>query len=80
MILTQLKSYLKINKRASLIDLAHHFNVTPEAMKGMLEHWIRKGKVRYLENQLCQKGCCCPTQLTHLEIYEWLEAENEDTV
>ncbi|HDN26665.1 MAG TPA: hypothetical protein ENG03_06145, partial [Thioploca sp.] len=46
MILTELKSYLVENKRAVLKDLAHHFETTPDAVKGMLEHWIRKGKVR----------------------------------
>jgi len=44
--LTELKSYLIENKRAPLIDIAHHFDVTPDAVKGMLGHWIRKGKVR----------------------------------
>jgi hypothetical protein len=53
--------------------MANHFNVTPAAMKGMLEHWIRKGKVRCLEGRLCQQGCCCPTEVAYLEIYEWIE-------
>ncbi len=72
MILTELKSYLKLNKRAVLIDMAHHFQVEPDAIKGMLEHWIRKGKVRRLEGSICSKGCCKadPSQLV---IYEWQE-------
>ena len=71
MILTELKSYLIKNKRDPLIDIAHHFNVTPDAMKGMLEHWIHKGKVRRLESSVCNKGCC-KTAPAHLEIYEWV--------
>ena len=76
MVLTELKSYLMENRRATLIDLSHHFDVTPDAMKGMLEHWIRKGKVRHLEGSRCTKGCC-QTDPAHLEIYEWIEAQNK---
>ncbi len=72
MILSELKSYLIKNKRASLIDMAHHFDVAPDAMKGMLVHWIRKGKVIRLEGSSCQKGCC-QCDPSHLEIYEWVE-------
>jgi len=69
--LTKLKSYLILNKRAALIDLAHHLDVTPDAVKGMLEHWIRKGKVRHLEGSACNKGCC-QCDPAGLEIYEWI--------
>jgi len=72
MILTELKSYLVENKRVPLIDMAHHFDVAPDAIKGMLEHWIRKGKVRRLEGRKCDKGCCQASQ-SQLEIYEWVE-------
>ena len=72
MILTELKSYLLENKRVHLIDLARHFEVTPEALSGMLEHWIRKGKVRRLVGSVCGKQCCCQTNPANLEIYEWI--------
>jgi putative ferrous iron transport protein C len=72
MILTELKSYLKLNKKAVVKDMAYHFDTTPDAIKGMLEHWIRKGKVRRVEGSLCNKGCC-KADPTHLEIYEWVE-------
>ena len=72
MIFTELKYYLVENKRAVLKDLAHHFDTTPAAVKGMLEHWIRKGKVRRVEGSLCNKGCC-KAEPAQLEIYEWVE-------
>jgi Mn-dependent DtxR family transcriptional regulator len=71
MILTELKSYLIEKKRAPLMDIALHFDVTPNAVKGMLEHWIRKNKVRRLEGKACNKGCCKAASV-HLEIYEWV--------
>ncbi|MCK5716961.1 MAG: FeoC-like transcriptional regulator [Thiomargarita sp.] len=72
MILTALKSYLIKNKRAPLIDMAHHFDIEPDALKGMLEHWIRKKKVRQIEGLSCTKGCCQASQV-NLEIYEWVD-------
>ena len=49
MVLSQLKSYLIKNKRAILMDMAHYFDMAPDAVKGMLEHWIRKCVGRTLQ-------------------------------
>jgi putative ferrous iron transport protein C len=69
--LTELKSYLIENKKAPLIDIAHHFDMAPDTVKGMLAHWIRKGKLRRIEGNRCNKGCC-QTSPANLEIYEWV--------
>ena len=71
MILIELKSYLVKKERAALIDIAHHFDIDPDGVKGMWEHWLRKGKVRRIEGSRCQKGCC-QTDPANLEIYEWV--------
>jgi len=71
MILTEVKTYLQDKGKAPLIDVAHHFKVTPDTMKDMLEHWIRKGKVRRLKGNTCDKGCCQADPI-NLEIYEWI--------
>ena len=74
MILTELRNYLRDRKRATLMDIAIHFETTPDAVRGMLAHWIRKKKVRILPlDSVCSdKGCgkCSPMSL---EIYEWVE-------
>ena len=72
MILTELKRYLSERRQATLVDLAHRFDVEPEALRGMLGHWIRKGKVRqHRAPGACTKGCvkCDPKAL---EFYEWI--------
>ncbi len=72
MILSEIKKYLMQHKRVTLGDLAWHFDTEPEAMKGMLEQWIRKGKVLKIDVQACcSKTCgkCCDG--TAMEIYEW---------
>ena len=73
MILTELKSYLIEHRRVPLMDLAYHFQTTPEAIKDMLTHFLRKGKVRHLAGNRCEKNCCCQSDPTNLEIYEWVE-------
>ncbi|MGZ8995866.1 MAG: FeoC-like transcriptional regulator [Rhodospirillales bacterium] len=68
--LTTLKGYLVTHRAASLGELARHLRADPDAVRGMLEHWIRKGKVRRLAGARCS-GCdsCAPTDF---ELYEWV--------
>jgi hypothetical protein len=72
MILSDIKRYQIEHKRATLGDLAIHFDTDPEAMRGMLEQWIRKGRVLKSELQTsCNKTCskCCDDSA--MEIYDW---------
>lgn len=73
MMLVDLRNYVAARGRVSMRDLALHFQVEPEAVRGMLEHWIRKGKVRRdAACPPCGSGCCnCASDLT--EIYLWNE-------
>lgn len=78
MILTELKIYLQEKKRVTLIDIALHFSTSPEAMRGMLEHWIRKEKLRLLPiDSVCSDRSCCKCNPMSLEIYEWIEKKSE---
>ena len=74
MILSDIKRYLQARGQASLGDIALHFDANPEAVRGMLEHWIRKGRVeRQLANPACGSACsqCDPADT---EIYLWRDA------
>ena len=72
MILSELKSYLAEHRRADLTDMSTRFATDAEAMRGMLDHWIRKGRVRRLpEGESCGKASCCCSEHTP-EIYEWV--------
>jgi len=56
-----------------LADLIIHFDMDADALRGMLDKWISKGKVRKLPlTASCGTSCCqCDTTLT--EIYEWVD-------
>ena len=72
MILSDLKSYLVARKRAPIGDLANHFDADPNAVRGMLDHFIRRGYVSLLD--VDGDGACSGCQKCDAfssEIYEW---------
>ena len=71
--LIEIRELLRSRGICSLSELCQHFNSSPEAMRGMLAHWQRKGKV-VKEHSGCNKGCasCSPDQL---EVYRWQGSE-----
>lgn len=69
--LSQLSECLRQQGRASLTDLAHALESTPEAVESMLHHLERKGRARRLpEGTTCGKPCCSCDSAS-LVIYEW---------
>jgi hypothetical protein len=73
MILADIRDYLQERGQATLQDMANHFDADPEALRGMLEVWIRKGKVtRYAATASCGSSCSkCDPAAT--DIYAWGE-------
>ncbi|MEE9492059.1 MAG: FeoC-like transcriptional regulator [Gammaproteobacteria bacterium] len=73
MILSDIKNYLEQRGQASLGDMALHFDTTPEALQGMLEIWIRKGKIyKQFATASCGSSCqqCDPGAT---EYYVWVK-------
>ena len=71
---SEVKRYLSERKVAPLNDIATHFDMEPDAVRGMLAHWQRKGKVRLHKDEGCGSGGCCSGCGSHnKEIYEWLQ-------
>ena len=46
MILSDIRNYVQDRGQSSLADIALHFDIEPEAARGMLDIWIRKGKLQ----------------------------------
>jgi putative ferrous iron transport protein C len=71
MILTELRDYLSVRKRASVTEMADRFAIEPLALEGLLAAWIAKGRVRRLKDQLpC--GTCGKCESAVSDIYEWV--------
>lgn len=73
MILSRVRDYLKQHRRASVADLAHGLEATPDAVRAMLEVLRRKGLARRVSaGTACGNGCRkCDS--ASLEIYEWAQ-------
>jgi Mn-dependent DtxR family transcriptional regulator len=71
MILSRVRDYLQQNRRASVVDLAHGLDATPDAVRAMLAVLERKGRARRLPaGTACGNGCC-KCDPASLELYEW---------
>lgn len=74
MILSDIRDYLKQRGQCTLSDIALHFDTSPEAIRGMLDIWIKKGKVdRRAATASCGTSCqSCDPAAT--EVYFWVES------
>ncbi len=71
MILAELKKFVESRRRVSLSEAAMHFDIEPEAMRGMLEFWVAKGKIsKSVDRASCDGGCACSFS-SDQEIYLW---------
>jgi putative ferrous iron transport protein C len=72
MILKDLQQYLRQHQTTTLDELARHFAIEPDALRGMLSQLVRKGRVRQLETKKCGKCHSCAPET--LELYEWINS------
>jgi putative ferrous iron transport protein C len=71
--MADLKAYLSSHGRAPMAELVNHLHADPDAIRGMLDLYIRKGRVKRLESELGDCGGCAKCDAFQLEIYEWLD-------
>lgn len=74
MILSDVREYLQQRGQATLGEMALHFDIEPDALRGMLDLWVRKGRVhKRLATAACGSSCGqCRPEAT--EIYTWAES------
>ena len=78
--LLELKSYLEERGSASILDLSNKFRTPPEALRGMLGHWIKKGVITghdfATDCGSCKPAGGCGTcgVSASFEIYNWVGA------
>ncbi len=75
----QVKQYLQARGSAPMSDLVNRFDCDAGAILGILDFWIRKGKVRTVAGQAgcatvcsgCSGGSCGTPELS--SVYIWVE-------
>lgn len=80
MILSDIRDYIKQRGQCSLSDIALHFDCDADAVRGMLELWVRKGKVeKNIATPSCGTSCqSCDPATT--EVYIWHESSGHKTI
>jgi len=73
MSLIAIKQHMMQVKMATLGSLCTLFNAEPDTLRCLLQHWMRKGKIRQcLKKPACGSRCFkCADTLT--EMYEWVD-------
>jgi len=78
-ILSEIRDYLRSRRQASLADIAIQVDADPDAVRAMVEVWIRKGLVTRLPPA---NGCgtqCRQCEDAQTEIFAWGESQNAST-
>lgn len=73
MILNRIRSYLQLNRRAAVQDMVHVLDVSPQALRAMLERLEARGVVRRLPGGTPCGGSCAKCAPDTIELYEWVQ-------
>jgi hypothetical protein len=73
--LAELGRLIRARGAITLAEAARHLDASPEAVEGMLEHWIRKGRVRRVTPDRCR--CCTACGPEGPAVYVWVGHEAE---
>jgi hypothetical protein len=74
-ILRRVRRYMELHRRATLGDLALHFDTPAPAMVGMLDTWVRKGRIKRLDvRATCNVSCPLACDDSAMTIFEWVDA------
>ena len=72
MILSDVRDYLRDRGQATLGDIALHFDTDSQAVRGMLDVWVRKGRVERTTLMPACGSSCSKCDMATTEIYRWL--------
>jgi hypothetical protein len=70
--LAEIKRYMAENEAVSLRDLSLHLRAEPDAVRGMLRHWIERGRIEALPKPERCAHCTGACDEACLELYQWV--------
>jgi predicted ArsR family transcriptional regulator len=73
MMLSTIREYLSLRGQATLAEIALHVDAEPDAVRGMLQQWIRKGRVEQRKVEAACGTSCNRCDPAAMELYVWLD-------
>jgi len=73
MTLLGLKTYLSKRNRASVAEIAIHFNASPALVRDLVGHWQARHRIRAISGKGACGGCSCRCDGED-EVYEWVQS------
>lgn len=70
--LSQIKLIFTEKNTVSLVELTQQLNAEPDAVRGMLSHWIRKGRIRPFQKKAGCGSKCGKCDPATTEMYQWV--------
>ncbi|MES9969337.1 MAG: FeoC-like transcriptional regulator [Candidatus Thiodiazotropha sp.] len=77
MMLSTIRDYLSKRGEATLAEIALHVDAQPDAVRGMLEQWMRKGRVERRKMEAACGTSCNRCDPAAMELYVWLEGQGK---
>ncbi|MES9849194.1 MAG: FeoC-like transcriptional regulator [Candidatus Thiodiazotropha sp.] len=75
--LSTIRDYLSRRGQATLAEIALHVDAEPEAVRGMLQQWMRKGRVEQRKVEAACGTSCNRCDPAEMELYVWLNQQNQ---
>jgi hypothetical protein len=68
----ELQNYLAQKQKVSIAELETHFRSHPDALRGMLNKLVHKGRVKPVKSESTKCGGCTHCDTKAFEFYEWV--------
>ena len=69
--LSKIREFLEEQGTASMAEIALHLDADPDAVRGMLDLWIAKGRIEKLAGGPACRTCTCHCDPERMEFYRW---------
>lgn len=75
--LSNIRDYLVKRGQATLMEIALHVDAEPDAVRGMLQQWVRKGSVEQRKVEAACGSSCHRCDPASMELYVWLDGNRQ---